>query len=140
MNSNDGRQDSFWKDKSINLLANSIDIIRLCIDYVALSDIYEILSDENKLSNIIDYAKNLIKIKSNKTETYANELKLAVSYFSGADYAGLDERTKAIIKSESLRVCSDFIKPVFKDTFCAPQEKLNFPGFHEAVNSGKKVI
>jgi hypothetical protein len=51
------------------------------MDYATLSDIYEILSDENKLSNIIDYAKNLIKIKSNKTETYANELKLAVLIF-----------------------------------------------------------
>jgi hypothetical protein len=140
MNSNDGRQDSFWKDKSINLLANSLNIIRLCMDYATLSDIYEILSDDNKLNNIIDYAKNLIRIKSNKTATYLNELKLTVSYFAGADYAGLDERTKGIIKSESLRVCSDFIKPVFKDTFCAPQEKLNFPGFHEAVNSGKIVI
>jgi hypothetical protein len=140
MNSNDGRQDSFWKDKSINLLANSLNIIRLCMDYATLSDIYEILSDDNKLNSIIDYAKNLIRIKSDKTETYVNELKLAVSYFAGADYAGLDERTKSIIKSESLRVCSDFIKPVFKDTFCAPQEKLNFPGFHEAVNSGKIVI
>jgi hypothetical protein len=140
MNSNDGRQDSFWKDKSINLLANSLNIIRLCMDYATLSDIYEILSDENKLNNMIDYAKNLIRIKSGKTETYVNELKLAISYFAGADYAGLDERTKAIIKSESLRVCSDFIKPVFKDTFCAPLEKLNFPGFHEVVNSGKIVI
>jgi hypothetical protein len=140
MNSNDGRQDSFWKDKSINLLANSLNIIRLCMDYATLSDIYEILSDDNKLNNIIDYAKNLIRIKSNKTETYVNELKLTVSYFAGADYAGLDERTKGIIKSESLRVCSDFIKPVFKETFCAPLEKLNFPGFHAVVNAGKIVI
>ncbi|MGC8554918.1 MAG: type IV secretory system conjugative DNA transfer family protein [Candidatus Acidulodesulfobacterium sp.] len=140
INSNDGRQDSFWKDKSINLLANSLNIIRLCMDYATLSDIYEILSDENKLISIMDYAKNLIKNKAVKNETYINEIKLTISYFAGADYAGLDDRTKAIIKSESLRVCSDFIKPVFKETFCAPREKLNFPGFHEVVNSGKIVI
>ena len=152
MNSNDGRQDSFWKDKSINLLANSLNIIRLCMGYVTLSDIHEIVSDEVKLKNMLDYAQNLIKIKSKSKsglksedieqseETDINELKLAVSYFAGADYAGLDERTKAIIKSESLRVCSDFIKPAFKETFCAPEEKLNFPGFQEAVNSGKIVI
>ena len=139
MNSNDGRQDSFWKDKSINLLANSINIVRLCMGYVTLSDIYEIVSDENKLKNIIGHAQNLMKIKSNE-ETYVNELKLAASYFAGADYAGLDERTKAIIKSESLRVCSDFIKPAFKETFCCPEQKLNFPGFQEVVNSGKIVI
>ncbi len=139
MNSNDGRQDSFWKDKSINLLANSLNIIRLCIGYVTLSDIYEIVSDENKLKNILAHAQNLMKIKSNE-ETYANELKLTASYFAGADYAGLDERTKAIIKSESLRVCSDFIKPAFKETFCCPEQKLNFPGFQEVVNSGKIVI
>ncbi len=139
MNSNDGRQDSFWKDKSINLLANSLNIVRLCMGYVTLSDIYEIVSDENKLKNIIDHAQNLMKIKSNE-ETYVNELKLTASYFAGADYAGLDERTKAIIKSESLRVCSDFIKPAFKETFCCPEQKLNFPGFQEVVNSGKIVI
>ncbi len=140
MNSNDGRQDSFWKDKSINLLANSLSLIRLCIGYATLSDVYEIVSDEGKLKNMLDYAQNLIKLKSKNIEIDLNELKLAVSYFYGADYAGLDERTKAIIKSESLRVCSDFIKPAFKDTFCAPQQKLNFPGFYEVVNSGKIVI
>ncbi len=139
MNSNDGRQDSFWKDKSINLLANSLNIVRLCTGYVTLSDIYEIVSDENKLKNIIGHAQNLIKVKSNE-ETYVNELKLAASYFAGADYAGLDERTKAIIKSESLRVCSDFIKPAFKETFCCPERKLNFPGFQGVVDSGKIVI
>ena len=140
MNSNDGRQDSFWKDKSINLLANSLSLIRLCIGYATLSDVYEIVSDEGKLKNMLDYAQNLIKLKSKNAGIDLNELKLAVSYFYGADYAGLDERTKAIIKSESLRVCSDFIKPAFKDTFCAPEQKLNFPGFQEVVNSGKIVI
>ncbi len=140
MNSNDGRQDSFWKDKSINLLANSLNIIRLCMGYVTLSDVYEIVSDEGKLKNMLDYARNLIKLKSKNIGIDLNELKLTVSYFYGADYAGLDERTKAIIKSESLRVCSDFIKPAFKETFCAPEQKLNFPGFQEVVNSGKIVI
>jgi hypothetical protein len=140
MNSNDGRQDSFWKDKSINLLANSLSLIRLCIGYATLSDVYEIVSDEGKLRNMLDYAQNLIKLKSKNVGIDLNELKLAVSYFYGADHAGLDERTKAIIKSESLRVCSDFIKPAFKETFCAPEQKLNFPGFQEVVNSGKIVI
>ena len=140
MNSNDGRQDSFWKDKSINLLANSLSLIRLCIGYATLSDVYEIVSDEGKLRNMLDYAQNLIKLKSKNIGIDLNELKLTVSYFYGADHAGLDERTKAIIKSESLRVCSDFIKPAFKETFCAPEQKLNFPGFQEVVNSGKIVI
>ncbi|MHB1546627.1 MAG: type IV secretory system conjugative DNA transfer family protein [bacterium] len=138
MNSNDGRQDSFWKDKSINLLSNSLSLVRLCLGYATLSDIYEIVSDESKLKNMLDYAENLINSK--RKDLDLNELKLAVSYFAGADYAGLDERTKAIIKSESLRVCSDFIKPAFKDTFCAPEQKLNFPGFQEVVNGGKIVI
>ena len=145
MNSNDGRQDSFWKDKSINLLSNALSLIRLSLGYVTLSDIYEIISDENKLKNMLDYAENSIKLKrlnnrGGNPDADLKELKLAVSYFAGADYAGLDERTKAIIKSESLRVCSDFIKPAFKDTFCAPEQKLNFPGFQEVVNGGKIVI
>ncbi len=145
MNSNDGRQDSFWKDKSINLLSNALSLIRLCLGYVTLSDIYEIISDENKLKNMLDYAENSIKSKrlsksGGNPDADLKELKIAVSYFAGADYAGLDERTKAIIKSESLRVCSDFIKPAFKDTFCAPEQKLNFPGFQEVVNGGKIVI
>ncbi|MHB1697378.1 MAG: type IV secretory system conjugative DNA transfer family protein [bacterium] len=140
MNSNDGRQDSFWKDKSINLLSNSISLIRSCLGYVTLNDAYEIISDENKLKNLLDYAENLIKTKPPDLNFYLNEIKLVKSYFAGADFAGLDERTKAIIKSESLRVCSDFIKPAFRDTFCAPEEKLNFPGFQEVVNNGKIVI
>ncbi len=160
MHSNDGRQDSFWKDKSINLLSNSINLIRLCLGYLTLSDVYEIISDDVKLKNMLDYAQNLIKSKRKSFQKYeniradeggsegigididvnVNELKLAISYFSGADYAGLDERTKAIIKSESLRVCSDFIKPAFKETFCATEQKLNFPGFQEVINGGKIVI
>ncbi|MHB8232590.1 MAG: type IV secretory system conjugative DNA transfer family protein [bacterium] len=140
MNSNDGRQDSFWKDKSINLLSNAISLIRSCLGYVTLSDAYEILSDENKLKNLLAHAESLIKTKQPDLKLDINEIKLVKSYFAGADFAGLDERTKAIIKSESLRVCSDFIKPAFKETFCAPEEKLNFPGFQEAVNNGKIVI
>jgi hypothetical protein len=144
MNSNDGRQDSFWKDKSINLLSGSLSLIRSCLGYVTLSDMYEIISDENKLKNMLTYAENLLKSKpvglSQDFNPDLNEIKLVKSYFTGADFAGLDERTKAIIKSESLRVCSDFVKPAFKDTFCSPIEKLNFPGFMEAVNGGKIVI
>ena len=145
LNSNDGRQDSFWKDKSINLLANALNLARLCFGYVTLADIYELVSDEGRLKDLLNYASGLIKSKTNPKHFNSHtcdigELKLAVSYFNGADYAGLDERTKAIIKSESLRVCSDFIKPVFKETFCAPEEKLNFPGFRQSINKGTIVI
>ncbi len=151
INSNDGRQDSFWKDKSIRLLSNSIGLIRLCMGYVTLSDIHEIISDENRLKDILHYAedmigKNMVKKGMGSDENISsdslalNELKLVISYFVGADFAGLDERTKGIIKSESLRVCSDFIKHPFKETFCAPVEKLNFPGFADVLNKGKIVI
>ncbi|MCL4322211.1 MAG: type IV secretory system conjugative DNA transfer family protein [Deltaproteobacteria bacterium] len=136
MNSNDGRQDSYWKDKSINLLANSIGLIRSCFGYVTLSDIYEIIADEIKLKNMLEYAGNLI----NEKEGCADEIRLAAAYFTGGDFFGLDERTKAIIKSESMRVCSDFIKPLYKETFCSPEEKLNFPGFQDVINNGKIVI
>ena len=136
MNSNDGRQDSYWKDKSINLLANSTCLIRSCFGYVTLSDIYEIIADEIKLKNMLEYAGNLINAK----EGCADEIRLAMAYFTGGDFFGLDERTKAIIKSESMRVCSDFIKPLYKETFCSPEEKLNFPGFQDVINNGKIVI
>ncbi len=152
MNSNDGRQDSFWKDKSINLLSHSINLVRSCMGYATLSDVYEMISDEIELKNLLGYAENLIKTYSktgrgrdNQTSgrdlnSDLNEIKLSAAYFNGSDYAGLDERTKTIIKSESLRVCSDFIKPVFKNAFCAPAEKINFTGFQDAVNKGKIVI
>ncbi len=163
MNSNDGRQDSYWKDKSINLLANSIGLIRSCFGYVTLSDIYEIIADEIKLKDMLKYAGNLINAKEKRSNNgraekddnednaggyYENyddynaldEIRLAAAYFTGGDFRGLDERTKAIIKSESMRVCSDFIKPLYKETFCPPEEKLNFPGFQDVINSGRIVI
>ena len=169
MNSGDGRQDSFWKDKSINLLSNSISLIRSCLGYATLSDVYGIISDEGALGKLLKHAQNVVKAREGragegragkacvtgrtekaaaglnlsekmKAEAEINETKLAAAYFSGGDYAGLDERTRAIIKSESLRVCSDFIKPVFRETFCPPEEQLNFPGFREAVDKGKIVI
>ncbi len=163
MNSNDGRQDSYWKDKSINLLANSIGLIRSCFGYATLSDIYEIIADEIKLKDMLEYAGNLINAKEKHANNggaekddnedkaggyYENyddynaldEIRLAAAYFTGGDFRGLDERTKAIIKSESMRVCSDFIKPLYKETFCPPEEKLNFPGFQDVINSGRIVI
>lgn len=142
MNSNDGRQDSYWKDKSINLLANSISLIRTSLGYVTLDDIYEIISDENRLDELLEHGKNLLESKN--TKSYASgveeEIRIAVNFFAGSDYKGLDERTRGIIKSESLRVCSDFIKNPYRDTFCAPLEKLNFKGFKDVINSGKIIL
>ncbi len=153
MNSNDGRQDSYWKDKSINLLSNAIGLIRSCFDYVTLSDIYEVLSDEAKLKEMIEYAGSLLRAKEqninnniNKNKINDNdledldEIRLNVAYFNGGDFIGLDERTKAIIKSESMRVCSDFMKPLYKETFCSPKDKLNFTGFQDVINNGRIVI
>jgi len=139
LNSNDGRQDSFWKDKSINLLASSIGLLRITFKYVTLDAVYEIISDEEKLLNIINYSKKLIDLKK-INESDKGNLLMYINYFSGSDYKNLDERTKGIIKSESLRVCSDFIKPIYKKTFCAPEKDLNFPGFQEVINKGKIII
>lgn len=149
LNSNDGRQDSYWKDKSINLISNAIGLIRSCFGYATLSDIYEILSDEAKLKETLEYASKLLqarekggnKMNDNDFEDLdLDEIRLNLAYFTGGDFAGLDERTKAIIKSESMRVCSDFIKPLYKETFCPPKDKLNFPGFQDAINNGRIVI
>ncbi len=137
--SNDARQDSYWKDKSINLLSHCLDLLRICFNYVTLDGIYEIISDENKLEDILLYAESIASGNDLNAHDIDN-LKIHTGYFRGSDYAGLDERTKAIIKSESLRVCSDFVNPVYKNTFCVPKEKLNFPGFQEIVNKGKIVI
>ncbi len=139
LNSNDGRQDSYWKDKSINLLANSIGLLRVTFKYVTLDAVYEIISDEEKLLNIINYSKNLIDLKKVENDDKDN-LIMYIDYFSGSDYKNLDERTKGIIKSESLRVCSNFIKPLYKKTFCAAEKDLNFPGFQEVINKGKIII
>ena len=139
LNSNDGRQDSFWKDKSINLLASSIGLLRITFKYVTLDAVYEIISDEEKLVNVINYSKKLIDLKK-INESDKGNLIMYIDYFSGSDYKNLDERTKGIIKSESLRVCSDFIKPLYKKTFCAPEKDLNFPGFQEVINKGKIII
>lgn len=145
MNSNDGRQDSYWKDKSINLISNAIGLMRSCLGYTTLSDIYEIISDETVLKEMLAYTDNLLQTKEKSpldgdSSVDLEEIKLNLAYFTGGDFAGLDERTKAIIKSESMRVCSDFIKPVYKKTFCAPKKKLNFPGFQDVINNGTIVI
>lgn len=156
INSNDARQDSFWKDKSINLLSNSLSVVRLSLGYVTLSDVYEIISNESALENILKLAGNIAnqktsEIKNTKKnpltliekmeiEAEINEIKLISSYFKGGDFAGLDERTRGIIKSEALRVCSDFIKPRFMEAFCPPREKINFPGFREALDKGRVVV
>ncbi len=139
LNSSDGRQDSFWKDKSINLLSHTLNLIRICFRYVTLKDVHDVVSDEQKLSELIEYSRNLMekgKINGENTE----EALYSISYFEGADFKWLDERTKAIIKSESLRVCSDFIKPLYRETFCTEEKKLNFPGFQDAINNGKIIL
>lgn len=145
MNSNDGRQDSYWKDKSINLISNAISLIRSCMGYVTLSDVYEIISDESELKEMLAYTENILQTKEksplNREHSIdLEEIRLNLSYFTGGDFAGLDERVKSIIKSESMRVCSDFIKPAYKRTFCSPRKKLNFPGFQDVINNGTIVI
>lgn len=132
--------ESYWIDKAETALAEAIKLCRLYNNgYVTFEEIHKIITQElyykEKFSILREYFINGFFSHS---DTY--DLLSALNFFE-KEFFALDSRTFSILKSEITRITSCFISDysIFR-TFCPKPQELNFPGFEDALASGKIVV
>ena len=136
----ENHSESYWIDKAEQVLTEAIKLCRLYNNnYVTFVEIHKLVTDIEYYKTQIEKLRNkFMDHKFNKNQVY--ELSTALDFFQN-EYERLDERTKAILKSEITRITNTFISDYdVMQTFCSTKEKLNFNGFSDAINNGKIVV
>ena len=132
--------DSYWLDKVEEVIAESIKLCRLYNNYyVTFMEIHKLITDNNYYKEKIKLVrKKFLSGNFSNSENY--DLLTSIKFFEN-EFNSLDSRTLNIIKSELTRITNTFISDYdVLNTFCPPQESLNFKGFHSVISEGKIVI
>lgn len=132
--------ESYWLDKSEEILAECIKFCRLYNDgYVNFTEIH-------KLVMFSDYYQSKIPIVREKfkqgllEESEVYNLLSCINFFE-KEFFSLDSRTISILKSEISRMTNIFISDYFvSKTFCPQKEDINFKGFEDVLDTGKIVV
>ena len=136
----ENNSESYWLDKSEQILAEAIKLCRLYNDgYVTFSEIHNLITIPNYYKEKIKKLKELfISNKLNIEQIY--ELNMALVFFE-REFENLDQRTSSILKSEITRITNTFISDynVLK-TFSPKKEELTFLGFEDVIKNGKIVV
>ncbi len=132
--------ESFWLDKTENLITEVIKFIRIYndsyVDFVELSKI--INSKEYYEEKLYEVKKRLYKGQLSKKEIY--DLSTFIDFYNN-EFLNLDSRTSSIIKSELSRITSIFISNYnINQCFCPKKEEINFSGFEECIEKGQVVV
>ena len=137
---NSQTSESYWLDKSEQILSESIKFCRLYNNgYVTFTEIHRLINSNSY------YADKLSIIKENfrnnlYSEQEAFEILTSIEFFE-KEFFMLDNRTQSILKSEITRITNVFISD-FKvsKTFCPKKSEINFHGFEETLEKGKIVV
>lgn len=132
--------DSYWLDKSEQVLAEAIKLCRLYNDgYVTFVELHNLI-------NYDDYFQTKIELlrKSFQSGTLSREqiydLYSSLNFFEN-EFKHLDSRTLSIIKSEITRITNTFISDYdILNTFCPSKEEINFFGFDSLIKEKKIVV
>ena len=132
--------ESYWLDKAEQTLTEAIKFCRLYNNkYVTFSEIYKIIFLQDYFEKQILNIKDLFKNSFFNDEEMFNLLS-CIDYFE-KEFFALDERTKAIIKSEISIITNIFISDYnVSKCFCPNKDEINFKGFKEMLESGKIVV
>lgn len=132
--------DSYWLDKSAQVLA---ECIKLCRFY---NDGYVTFTELQKLVNSRDYyQEKLLFLKTSFQKGYFSQkdcfdLVSCIDFFEN-EYYNLDSRVLSILKSEITRITSVFTSDYeVSSLFCPSKDELNFSGFHDVLQKGKIVV
>ena len=137
---NKNNSESYWLDKSEQIIAECIKFCRLYNDgYVNFIELH-------KLIMFPDYYQSKILIVREKfkngllSESEVYDLLSCINFFE-KEFFSLDSRTISILKSEISRITNLFVSDYFvSKTFCPPQKEINFKGFDDVLDSGKIVV
>ena len=136
----ENNSESYWLDKAEQILQEAIKLCRLYNNgYVTFLELHKLITIPNYYKEKIETLKKLFLTNELKFKDIY-ELNTALDFFQ-KEYANLDPRTLAILKSEITRITNIFISDysVMK-TFCPQKEKLTFLGFEDMINTGKIVV
>ncbi len=132
--------ESYWLDKAEQVLAECIKFCRIYNNgYVSFSEIHKLIMFNNYYYDKLSYVKKIFSEgKVSKTDSY--NLLTCIDFFE-KEFFSLDNRTLSILKSEISRITNIFVSDyAVSNTFCPPQNEINFNGFKDVLNKGKIVV
>ncbi len=132
--------ESYWLDKAEQTLCEAIKMCRLYNNgYVTFNEIYKIIFLQDYFDMQISSIKELFKnSRFNDEEVF--DLLSCIDYFQ-KEFFALDDRTKAILKSEISLITNVFISDYnVSKVFCPDKNDINFKGFEDMLLSGKIVV
>ena len=132
--------ESFWLDKSEQILENLIMFCRIYNDYyVTFEELHKLITDKNYyLSKLHNIRKIFLSGRLSDLEVYNL---LSSIRFLEKDFFSLDDRTFNLLKSEITRITNCFVSDYdILHTFCPTKRKSNFSGFEEVIKKGKIVV
>ena len=132
--------ESYWIDKSEQIIGEAIKLCRLYKDnYVTFEELHNLITNKQY------YEDKIRKIKENFNKNlYSQEqcydLLTAINFFE-KEFFSLDERSRAILKSEITRITSCFISDYqVSKTFNPSKLESDFSGLRDIIKKGKIVI
>ena len=132
--------ESYWIDKSEQIICEAIKLCRFYNDnYVTFKELHNLITNkqyyEDKLKKIGENFKNNLY-----SQEQCYDLLTAINFFEKEFYS-LDERSRAILKSEITRITSCFISDYqISKTFNPSKLESNFSGLRDIIQKGKIVI
>ncbi len=132
--------ESYWLDKSEQVLAEAIKFCRIYNDgYVNFTEIHKLIMFKDYYTQKIAVAREKFEQGLLQEKDIYNLLS-CVNFFD-KEFFSLDERTSSILKSEISRITNIFVSDYnVSKTFCPKKEEINFKGFEEVLDEGKIVV
>ena len=132
--------ESYWIDKSEQIICEAIKLCRLYNDnYVTFEELHNLITDKKYYEDKL----KIIKENFNKglySQEQCYDLLTAINFFEKEFYS-LDERSRAILKSEITRITSCFISDYqVSKTFNPSKLESDFSGLKDIIQKGKIVI
>ena len=137
---NTNHSDSYWLDKSEQILAECIKLCRLYNNgYVNFIELHKLIMNKKYYIEKINYLKTKFLNKElSEVEIYS--LSTIIDFFEN-EFFTLDSKVASILKSEVSRITNVFVsEPDILKTFCPSREEITFHGFAEVISSGKIVV
>ena len=132
--------DSYWLDKSEQVLNESIKLCKLYNkNYVSFDEIHKLIMNKSYYDSKIKILKERF-LKKELSSKEISTLSTIIDFFDSEIFS-LDQRVLSILKSEISRITNVFVSDKeVKDTFCPPRDNNTFLGFRNVLETGKIVV
>lgn len=132
--------ESYWVDKSEQILCESIKLCRLYNDeYVTFEELHNLITNKDFYNEKVGILKE--KFRENMySQEQCYDLLTAISFFE-KEFFSLDQRSIAILKSQITRITNCFISDYqVSKTFSPNKFESKFSGIKDIIEQGKIVV